>query len=692
MDPLIFNLIKTLVLFPIFLFLAILIFYLPGSLLLGKIKTNLRDDEKIVLSLGVGFIIFLLVTIFMALFKIRFLIPLAYLGFTIYALYKFKNGVFAPFWGLFKQKLLMVFLLVGTLVEGFINFPSGFLYKTGHLYWSAQGHDGLWHVAVIEAIKQNFPPQNPLYAGESLYNYHYFSDIITAQFSRLFPFFATLDLYYRYFPFLIAFLMGLAAFTFLTTWTKNKTIGILGIFFTYFVGGFGYLVLAIQGRGFFGGETIFWAAQGNTIIGNPPHAFCYVFLPAFLLAFYYFLKEKTPLFFIICFLLGGFLLGFKVSSAVVLLVGLSFASLFALMSRKDISIVFLTALIGLSNFAIFKTITKAGESFLIFQPWWFIRTMIVVPDRVNWLDLELRRQFYLAKGGARATLRIIEFESIAFFLFLVGNLGTRVIGFWQVGKMFLKKTVFNDRVQTVIFFGLLTAFLIPLFFIQKGVVYNLIQFMQYFLLFFGFLAAISLYNFLSLFKNKFIKVFIFILFFILSVPTVIGNLVEFYGKNPLAMVSNQELAALEFLKANSTDQDIILTKPFDPYSKGLYQSQPWPIYAWDSSGYVSAYTTRQTYVTDEGQMHILGINPEERIKKANAFFDLSPIYDIQGNFLHYKFTEEIPQDEKAEFLRKEKITFIYVHQEEIKELQKETFQKLGLKELFKNQEVTIYKR
>lgn len=690
MDPLIFNLIKTLVLFPIFLFLAILIFYLPGSLLLDKIKTNLRDDEKIVLSLGVGFIIFLLATIFMALFKIRFLIPLAYLGFTIYAFYKFKNGVFAPFWGLFKQKLLMVFLLVSTLVEGFINFPSGFLYKTGHLYWSAQGHDGLWHIAIIEAMKKSFPTNNPLYTGEGLFNYHYFADVVIAQFNRLFPFFSSLDLYFRYFSFLIAFLMGLAAYSLLATWTKNKAIGLLGIFFTYFVGSFGYLVLAIQGRGFFGGETIFWAAQGNTIIGNMPHAFNYFLIPAFFLALYYFLKQKNNLLLLICFLMGGFLVGFKVSAGVVLLAGLAFASLFSLLFQKNRSIILLTGLVGLSNLVTFKLITRAGESLLMFLPWWFIRTMIVVPDRVNWLDLELRRQFYLAKGGVRANLRIIEFETIAFFLFLVGNLGMRVIGFWEIAKSFWQKTVFKNLLVSTMFFTMLTGFLLPIFFIQKGVTYNLIQFMQYFLLIFGFFAAVTLYNFLHFLKRKPLQIIAIVIFVILSIPTVIGNLVEFYGKNPLTMVSNQELAALEFLKANSNDQDIILTKPFDPYSKGLYQSQPWPIYAWESTGYVSAYTTRQTYVTDEGQMRILGINPEERIKKANAFFDLSPIYDQQGNFLHYIFIKEIPQDEKAEFLKKEKITFIYFHQEEIKEVQKETFSKLGLKEIFTNPEISIF--
>lgn len=686
----VFNLLKVLALLPVFLLLSIFVFYLPGYLLISQARLKLRDDEQITLSIGTGLVLFLIIAIFTALIGARILSPLILLSIILYAFYRYRTEILAPFLGLIKQKILMALLLFGTFVEGFINFPSGFPYQQGHIYWSSQGHDGLWHIAVIEAIKKSLPPFNPLYAGEKLYNYHYFSDIIMAEFNKIFPFFSSLDLYFRYFAFLISFLIGLAAYSFLTTWKKNKSIGLLGIFFSYFVGSFGYIVLAVQHRGFFGGETIFWAAQGNTIIGNPTHAFCYLLLPTFFLAFYHYLNHKNRLPFLICFLLGAFLIGFKVSAGFVLVAGLTITSFVSLITKKQKDIAFLTSLIGLFNFGIFKTITRSGESFLIFQPWWFIRTMIIVPDRVNWFDLELRRQFYLAKGGFRAILRIVEFETIAFFLFLVGNLGTRIIGFWEIGKSLLRKTIFKEPLETTLFFAMLTSFLIPLFFVQKGVAYNLIQFMQYFLLIFSFFAAISLYHFLNLFKSKMVKVLILVIFFAFSIPTVVGNLLDFYGKNPLVIISNQELKALNFLKNKAEKDDIILTKSFNPYASGLYKHQPWPIYAWESTGYVSAYTSQQTYCTDEGQLRILAINPEGRIKKANTLFDLKPLYDQNGNFLHYAPTEDISLKQKGEFLEEEKIDFVYLRQEETDEVQKEIFTQLGLKEIFENNEIIIY--
>lgn len=667
-------LVKTLLYLLVFLLLSVFTFYIPGCLLIEKIKKKLRSDEKITLSYSIGIVLFLILACVAGLAKLRFLSPLILVLINLYALKKSGRRFLSPFRQISKEKFLILLLLFCTLVEGFINFPSGFTYPSGHLYWSSQGHDGLWHVAVIEAIKKQFPPNNPLYSGGKLYNYHYFTDVIMAEFGRIFPFFSTLDLYFRFFSFLISFLIGLSAYSLLVTWKKSRSIGLIGIFFTYLVGSFGYLVLLIQKRGFFGGETIFWAAQSNTIIGNPPHAFCYFLLPAFFLVFHYFLEKKSDFFSLLaCFLLGGFLVGFKVSAAFILLTGLGLTAVWFFLTRKNKKIILLTLLLGFSNLLIFKLITKKGELFLLFLPWWFIRTMIVVPDRVNWIDLELRRQFYLDRGGWRSVLRIIQFETTAFLIYLFGNLGMRFIGFLEITRAFLKKSIFKNPLESSLFLTMLTGFIMPIFFVQRGVAYNLIQFMQYFLLFFGFWAAASFHSVLSLFKNKAIKVVLWGILISLSVPTVIGNLKEFYGKNALARVSNQEIEALKYMQKNSTDQDIILTYPFNPYSHGQYPHQPWPIYAWESTAYVSAYTGRQTYCTNDGQLRILAIDPEPKLEMMKAFF-----------------SEKTTLETKQDFLQKEKITYLYLRNEELTADLEKTLSRLNLKQVFKNDDAVIF--
>ena len=107
-------------------------------------------------------------------------------------------------------------------LQGLINFPSGFLYKEGVLFWSSQGHDGLWHVALMEEINRTFPPQNPLFYGRPLQNYHFASDLFMGEFYRIFNFFDPLDLYFRYYPILFSFMIGISSFSFaLRKWNRK---------------------------------------------------------------------------------------------------------------------------------------------------------------------------------------------------------------------------------------------------------------------------------------------------------------------------------------------------------------------------------------------------------------------------------------------------------------------------------------
>ena len=69
-----------------------------------------------------------------------------------------------------ENKTLLILVIAAILVQGFINFPSGYLYNGDLLFWSSQGHDGLWHVALMEEMRKTLPLQNPLIANKQLYN------------------------------------------------------------------------------------------------------------------------------------------------------------------------------------------------------------------------------------------------------------------------------------------------------------------------------------------------------------------------------------------------------------------------------------------------------------------------------------------------------------------------------------------
>lgn len=664
---------QTLIFGLIFIIFFFLLFFPFGFWLTQKIDKTLEDQETITLSLCLSIVLFVIIAIFFGLLNLRFLTLPILLVVNTGAIFILKEKLYKP-WNIFlHDKFLLLILIAGIFVQGFINFPSGFQYKDGLYFWSSQGHDGLWHVASMESIKQSFPPQNPGFSGEVIYNYHYLVDILMGEFARILPIFSSLDLYFRFFPVVFSFLIGISIFSLMVRWQKSKKIGYLGLFFSYFVGSFGYIVNLLHGGSVFGGETTFWAAQQNTILGNPPHAASHFLLPTFFLSTLIFFQKRKIRWIVISFLIGSMLAGFKVSGGFVMLTGLFAAALIDLIINRRFITSVLALVLGISNFLTFKSMTSPqATSFLMFLPWWFIRTMVVV--NLNWVDLELRRQFYLSLGTWTSKLRVIQFETMAFLIFVVGNLGIRILGILEIVRSIFKSRgkVFLQPFEVMLLVSMMTGLIIPLLFVQKGLIYNNIQFMQYFLLIFGFFAAISTCRILSLLKYTIAKVLILIVVAVFSLPTVIGNLVEFYGPNtnPLAKISNAELKALRHLKDNSKPSDVILNMPFNKDLQNKF-TPPRPINTWYDTSYVTALTGRVSYLASEHVTLLFYPQTDERIENKRKFFEQS---DFSWN---------------KEFLQDTKISFIYVSKNELdKPLDRE---KNGIDIFFENNDVIIYK-
>lgn len=664
---------NTLFLGLLFLSVSCFIFYNIGYVILSSKIKELEDQEIIVLAFSLGLVIFVGVAVFLGLLNLRWLLLPFFLAAGFYSLIKYKEKLFVP-WGIFiRCKTLVLLIILGILVQGFINFPSGFHYSEGLLFWSSQGHDGLWHVSLMEEIRKNFPPQNPIFSGEKLYNYHFLVDVLMGEIYRIFPFFSSLDLYFRFFPIIFSFLFGLGVFSFVKRWQESQAVGYLAVFFTYFTGSFGYFVTFFRNKNLFGGETVFWASQENTLLGNPPHAIAHIFLVGILLCLLLYFQKRRIFWLMVAFLLGGLLVGFKVSGGLIMLAGVGAAALIDLIFFKKWYSILLAGALGISNFLTFKAMTsQEAASFLMFLPWWFIRTMVV--DKLGWMDMEFRRQHYLSKETWHAYLRVAQLEITAFLIFIVGNFGTRIMGFYSLIKDGFGKKFIKSPIDAMLFVSMITGIIMVTIFVQKGLIYNNIQFIQYSLLIMGFYAAASAYQMIILFKKKLIRVIILLMIVLFSVPTVIGNLNEFYGpgRKPLAIISNQQLQALNFLRTNSQPQEVILTVPFNKYLKDQYKSEPRPINAWYSTAYVSALSGRSTYFASEEQALITGYPVDKKLTKAKEFFAQT---DTTFN---------------KKFLDEEGIKYLYIVKDELDKPINN--QENNLEIMFENDGVIIYKK
>lgn len=523
-----------------------------------------------------------------------------------------------------KTIIVLTVFILGIAGQLAVISPSGIIQDGNLVFWSAHGHDGAWHIALMEEIKNGWPFQNPVLAGERLVNYHFFSDIAPAIISKFTPL-SNFDLYFRIFPFLSSLFLGASAFFLTKKLTKSFSASIWATIFTYFAGSFGFILTYIKNKTI-GGESIFWATQPQSASGNPPQIMSDFLLLAAIYFVLVFLEQKDRhkkfVNFVICVVLLGTISSFKIYAGVVLLGAISIVGVWELIKNRKTELLILSIVSGILALILYLPNASNSTSFLIFEPWWYIRTMIVEPSRLNLLDWELRRQTYIYESNWK---RVIWLEGMGFIIFFFGNLGMRFLGLWE----FIKT---HNIIKVIIVLSLL----FPLLFLQKGVASNTSQFLQYFILLFGILAGIAV----SKITNKFKLLAPVII--ILMIPTQVGLLREFYIEDgysiadgystrpAFAKVSSLELNALEFVKNNTDIDSVIITPPYNQY---FNQEGVTPhIWDWFDTSYVSALTSRRTYADDYEQVDIMGYDDELRIETKKIIFESEDVKKIKEVF------------------------------------------------------------
>lgn len=559
----------------------------------------------------------------------------------------------------FNYQAILIILVFGIGIIGQLAViaPSG-TYQNGDLvFWSAHGHDSTWHIALMEEMKKGYPFQNPIFAGSALQNYHFFSDILPAMVSK-YTGISNENLYFRIFPLIYSIFLGASTFYLTKKLTKNFSASIWATIFTYFAGSFGYLINK--------GESIFWATQIQSSSGNPPQIVSnFLFLSGIYFVLKYLeqqdkqslpfhgKKEKIK-YFLVSLTILGTISAFKIYAGVILLLTLSIIGTWNLVFKKDFRLFLLSLVSGIMALALYLPNSSNNGSFLIYEPWWYIRTMIVEPSRLNLLDWELRRQTYIYESNWK---RVIWLEGMGFLIFFFGNLGMRFLGLWEFVKT-----------NAIFKISIILSLAFPLLFLQKGVASNTSQFLQYFILLFGILAGIGTAKLTSRFK------ILIPIIFILMIPTQINLLKNFYiadgysFRPAFAKINSYELQALEFIKNNTDTNAVILTPPYNQY---LDQKQITPnIWDWFDTSYVAAFTSRRTYFDDYEQVDIMGYDFKERLAIKKIIFE---------NEDQNKVKEAIIST-KADLLYFPKILSPKVNLE-----------KLGFIKFFENQEIEVWK-
>jgi hypothetical protein len=616
----------------LFLFFVIFLFYLPGTFIAEKLKLELKPIEDIFFNTTVGLLFFTLVSYIFSWIKIDYLIlPL----FLIIDYLAIKNARFFPR-RLEKMHVKPIILvLVFSFIFSLSMLTTG---KFGDII--IYGRDDLWHLALINELKNNFPPDNPGFAGIPLKGYHFFYNFVVAKISNIFHIAAS-SLHFHFIPVFLAILTGLGTYSLVFKWSKKIGVSLWAVFLTMFGGSFSY-VLALLGRelSLTSGLSI---SQPIFTLYNPPLAISIVILLSALFALFQYLSTQKKKWLIPFVLSAGLISMFKVYAGMILIGGFIFITFLEVMKRKFtlLTSLFVVAIIFFATYWVFA----GGAGYLIFYPLWPSQRLLL---SLPWYGYHEKITTYTQQQVIRG---VLETEAYGLFLFLIGGLGTRIIGILLILFIYVKKRILPSSFSFTIIVMTLISILTPLFFIQSGKVFEIIQMTHYFVFFVSIFAAFGFAVFFEMRFSKIVKILLASILILLTIPNAYFVLKEHFSylNNRSKTLSSHYFQAMKFLSEQGSYNLTILEIP--PKSVGSADKDINDWYLKVSNPSVVAFANKRSFLSNQF-IEFPGIDREVRLEFLKKVIIFNQTDATESAYPRLK-------REVAEGLSENEIKFIY---------------------------------
>lgn len=540
--------------------------------------------------------------------------------------------------GYIRQIIKFAVLLLCLFIQVIPVIRSGINSSYGLGFWNATGHDHIWHLSLINHITPGQKIDIPVYSGQSLTNYHPFFNIIIATIAKITTINSSI-LLFQVFPVVSACLL---------IYSSYLLGGIYLACLNSFATSFGWIITFLR-SGSFGGESLFWSMQSASTQINPPYALSLLYITTLLLVLP---KKPTkldiPKIIIVTLLLLAGPLTKAYSIVPLFLIVISY-SYYCYQNRLYQPLIVSTVVIILSV-GLFYYLNPTSGSVIQYSPFWFVRSLAESTDRL-YIPVFANIMNLPSIDGIYSLTKVVTIYLLTTTIFLVGNYGYRFLSLH-----YLAKETGWQKTASLAIIPLCTV--IPLIFIQSGTPWNTIQFLYYSL----FFSNIYLAKYLQ--KHRVIAI-------IVLLSSLLGNLDSLknsLGSPPPAHISNTEVQALEYLKQRKNGT--VLTYPYEPTFKSDLVT-PIPLYAYESTAYVAAYSHKKTFVDDYMNLSNSGYPYKSRLQESVTFFKQNNIHQDRG------------------FLLNNQIDYIYLTGKQ-KEQVKLNEVGLYLIKIFENESSTIY--
>lgn len=509
-----------------------------------------------------------------------------------------------------QRFFFIVIIMLGSIAISLPIWTVWSVDAAGNLF-GVGAPDHFMHMAFIGELKHHFPPQNPLFAGEPLYNYHYGSDLLVALVSSIFHIDQWL-LYFRILPFVYSIVLGAAVWSVAKKLKLNRLEQWLSIFFMYFGSSFSFLA-AFMMRKPLSWNDAFGISQPAEMTGNMPYLCSLALFFVILSLLLSWLSAPCKKLFFLIISLSIFLSIVKVYAGILLLcifiwlLAISIVRKRAFALKLFAMVVFTTAGTG----ALLLSISH-NTGGLVWYPLHPLKRMIEGPNFFEYTnDIVLRIWHYESKGNM---LRLAEIFGIAAIIYIVGNLGTRAIGMFLAMFKLIQKRKISDMSLALVGGGL-TISVIALLFMQETGGFNITQLYLYVLALVSIPAAIG-WGALLARKSIFLRAVVWIVLFALTLPSPVWSIKEHLMSAAQKVQASDARALREMSKIINKNSVIIL-------SPDLVQ---------DSANNISAIAERRVYLEGLEYAHIQGHDIEKRqdtllllFKSINRYTSISNI-------------------------------------------------------------------
>jgi len=646
----------------IFFIFTLIILFVPGAVFLSIAGIEYRRMDPLImfgLSTTLGMIA---ITLFA--FFVRFLgfsnafvtiIPILSITFILIKQKKYKKSIFAVLTRVFTRthRVILMVLVLGVLTQNLALFRGGIAARQGYLYPSL--HDTMWNVALANELYHHYPPQHPAMSGVLLKNNHYFYPLFLSI-ARSLTQIDTISLYYRFGPILVSLLFGISLYALASQFNTNTFFRAIALFLGYFSGNAAFVLPLILEHTVDWRGSSFFADQPFDQIINPYSVFGFTLLlfVAYCLFEAFRQKERThKAWIIMSSIFVSTLFGFKAFGGVIAVFSYFFAFCVFSLRRKSLALVLPTIFTIAFAYIIFALTTTAGAK-LRWAPGWIL-TQMLSSDKLNMLGLVQIESYYRDIGNFLGLFKLKLFE---LSIYLLGNLGVRILGIGALIWIGIKKSKFYEKFEFPLLFiwsAIISSIGIPLLFNLGANAYNIVQFTPYALVVLAIVTAFGAYLFRLHFtrrKHFVIGNLIVIIIVFLAIPVNVKNILSKLGM-PEHVIPREEVHALWVVREKSNPEDVILIDPT--------QFNNDPIY-------VSALSERRLYLGSNDYIRQTGNDPTDRLVSVKKIFQES---------------ESTPKDLGIPF------NFVYILKPHTNKNIQTMFESQGFTVLFENSRVLI---